>query len=432
MSVALKALSAVFLVFLVLIAASTAILEYVDLPVPYPPGTSPINPGRFGLSKFVELLRSYGMRVVYVSNWSYLGQVRPEKRACVILVSPEYSYENREAVSIARILASSGGLLVVADETALSNAVLEALGSRIRISGTYILDEHHDLYPKAVFTIEQNRLALRLDKASDLSGCDEVLGYAEAYSRESPIPELKPVSCVEKLSNVTIVAVGDGSLLTNQVLELGGSYEDLAKLLALLIRRYCGTDCLLYIESGKYRSDPALYEGLLDVSNTSKYLTILNDLVFYLKSLESTLRAYGDDPLLGLREELGSLVVIVVMLVVLTRFEGGKEAWESSKIITWKSREDFRRVYETVIRALRILGCPTELSEETVVCLEGAGLDRGDAVALVRFLGRSSFVLSREVFLYIPIWRFMTLRLLRFAEKLMPALERNVVGAGYG
>lgn len=432
MSVALRVLSIALLALLVFIVFSTAILEYVDLPSPYSPGSSPINPGRFGLSRFVELLRSYGMRVVYVSNWSYLERVKSGGRVCVVLTSPEYGYEIREAVAIAKLLNSSGGLLIVADESVSSNTVLEVLGSKVRISGKHILDEYYEPYPRAIFTIEQSRVALRLDKASDLSGCDEVIGYAEAYSPESSVPELKPVGCVERLGSITLVVIGDGSILANQALELGGSYSELMKLLVLLIRRYCSSNCLIYVESGKYRSDPTLYKSLLHTSNTSTYLTLLNDFVYYMKNLEKTLESYKNDPLLGLREELSALAIVIMVLVLLTRFEGGKELWEGSSVIAWKSREDFRRVYETIIRAVEIVGCPTGLGEDTVTCLERAGLDRKDATALVKFLRRSSFILGREIFLFAPIWRLMTLRLLKSAEKLMPVLERSVVGVDYG
>ncbi|MEM2079859.1 MAG: hypothetical protein QW104_04160, partial [Nitrososphaerota archaeon] len=112
-AVFLSASKAVTVAVLLSAIAVVALFEYIDLPTPYPTGSSPINPGQFGTSIFVEMLKGYGLRVSYVSNWSYVRFPRLKEKVCLLMISPEYGYTQSEVENIAKVLKSSGGVLVV-------------------------------------------------------------------------------------------------------------------------------------------------------------------------------------------------------------------------------------------------------------------------------------------------------------------------------
>lgn len=414
--------ASVLAAFLLLIAV-TAVLEYVDMPTPYSPGSSPINPGLFGTSIFVETLRDYGMRVTYVSNWSYANTSITREKVCILVVSPEHDYAHEEVEILVRLLKNSEGVLVIADESTTSNILLEALGLRVKIRGNRLLDEYYNFYPRAVFEVEDVEIALRLDRASEIQNCSTVVGVAESYEYLSTVPELKPVGCVEQLGNLVVLVLGDGSPLSNQAQQLGGSYRELAKYVALVIRKYCGAGCRVLVEAGKYSSNKHLFSRLLDRSESSSFLVLLNDAIHYLNEFEKALKS---DPLAGLSEEIAALSIFVAMITISAKL--GKRSVEltvSLKGFTWKSREDFNKMYYTVLEILSLLGCDPNLHRDLSYCLENAGYDPKSSSGLVRFMKYSKLALSKGIFSYLPIWRFMVNIALKHSEELLRVLEKR-------
>ncbi len=414
-------LKASALAALLLTIAAVAVLEYADLPTPYPTGSSPINPGHFGTSMLVEMLEGYGLRVGYVSDWSY---VRTEgERVAVLIVSPELGYDHGEASIIARLLTSSGGVLVVADETTASNAVLELLGARARVLGNRLLDERYDLYPRSTFHLGALEIVLRLDKASEVGNCETVIGFAESYEYPSTEPELKPVGCVESLDSVTVLVLGDGSPLTNQAQQLGGAYRELAKFVALAIREKCGRECRVFMEAGKYASGESFFSSIH--GERASFLELLNGVSYYLKSLESAL---ATDPLEGVRGEAVALLVLVIVVTASARLSGERAPAEPLKSLTWRGREDFSKVFEALTELLSLIGCETVPSDELVRCLERAGYSREFSAKLSRFVRFSTFALGRKTLSYMPIWRLMIRRALRYAEEMLELSEAKLLG----
>ncbi len=419
--VLLLVLKASALAVLLLSIAVVAVLEYADLPTPYPLGSSPINPGHFGTSMLVELLKDYGLRVSYVTEWS---RVRAEEgRVCVLIVSPEYGYGRDEASAIAELLASSGGVLVVADETTSSNTVLELLGAGARVLGNRLLDERYDYYPRSTFYLGAREAVLRLDKASEVRGCETVIGLAESYEYPSTEAELKPVGCLERLGRVTVLVLGDGSPLTNQAQQLGGVYRELAKFVAHTIREECGRECRVLVEAGKYAS----YVGPVSRVHEERapFLEILNGVFHYLKALEGHLTS---DPLEGVRNEVMAVLVLVVVVTASARFGGSGVSARPLKSFAWRGREDFGKVFEALAELLSLLGCGTDPGSELVRCLESAGYSREFSAGLSRFIELSKSVLDHKALTYLPIWRFMIGRALRYSEELLKVSGERFLG----
>lgn len=422
----LKVLALVLFLFVV---AVVAVLEYVDLPTPYPPGSSPINPGQFGTSMLVKMLKDYGLRVTYVSNWSYVRTSKAEGKVCILIVSPEYGYTYNEVENIVKILTTSGGVLVVADETTTSNSLLELLGVQVRIYGNRLLDEHYDFYPKAIFYVENREIALRLDKASEVHNCDTVIGIAESYEYLSETAKLKPAGCIEHLDDLVALVLGDGSPLTNQAQQLGGTYKELAKFIALTIRRYCGAGCRVFVEAGKYVSDKNLFLRLYDQRDEASLLVFLNEVLYYLRAVRSFLVR---DPLEGLGEEV--VAVFAILAVVAVSAKLGKRNTELAKTIesfTWRGRDDFSKIYSAICEVLTLLGCEPRPSEELVKCLERAGYKSKHSVELARFMRFSELVLDRRIFSYFPIWQAMINKALKHSEELLEVLEKNLLSGRY-
>lgn len=421
-AVVFKILVVSALAIFIFTVAIAAILEYVDIPTPYSPGSSPINPGQFGTSMFIEMLRDYGMRVVYISNWSYVGTQRFRERICILIVSPEYSYTDREANAIAELLANSGGILVVADETTTSNTILKNLGLRAEVYGNRLLDEYYDLYPRAVFHIGDRELALRLDKASEVHNCSNVVGVVESYELLATEVKLKPVGCLERVGSLAVLILGDGSLLTNQVQQLGGAYKELSKYVVLAIREHCGVDCVVLVEAGKYVSNRNLFLKLYTESKNARLFLLLNDVAHRLKSVEE----FFEVRLLeGLEEETIFTLVLLAMTALSAKLGRGVEIAEAIRNPTWKSREDFKKLYSAIIDVISLLGCESLIYSELIRCLEKAGYDFESSRKLARFIEFSNIILNQEFLRYIPVWRFMINSALRHSEKLLEVLEKS-------
>ncbi|MEM1622608.1 MAG: DUF4350 domain-containing protein [Sulfolobales archaeon] len=422
-TVFLNALRTVAVTVLLLTIAMVALHEYVDLPTPYPAGSSPINPGQFGTSMFMELLKGYGLRVSYVSNWSYVRTPRPGERVCVLLISPEYGYTQSEVENIARVLKSSGGVLVVADETTIANSILEFLGVRARIHGNRLLDEHKDFYPRATFYLENREIVLRLDKASEILNCSSIIGVAESHDYLTSTAELKPVACLEHVNNVAVLILGDGSLLTNQALQLGGTYRELAKFLALEMRKWCGYDCVVLVEAGKYLSNRDLFSRLYSHGDESSFLVFLNNVIYSLTSVRNSLEK---DPLEGLREEVAATATLLVTVVISVKLGSGRvELTKTLRSFVWRGREDFKRVYDTIAEILVLLGCDPHPGPGLARCLEKAGCEPRYSKALTRFMKFSKLFLNRKAFSFLPMWRIMISIALKHSEKLLKVLEES-------
>jgi len=417
-----EVLAALFAISLVLILL-TSLYDTAPKPVPYAAGSSPINPGRFGTSRFVQLLRGLGISVIYVSNWSTLDTAGA-RRVAVIIVSPELPYTSLEARRIAELLRDSGGgVLLVADEDANSNIVLEEVGATVRVSGRRLLDERGDFYPRAVFHVDGRSISVRLDKASELVNCSgTTLGYAESYAYPGATMELKAVACLEVVGGVAVLALSDGTLLTNQAMELGGSYADIVIAVAHEVSRYCGSGCVALVESGKYLSDRVLFERmLLDGRGGVTVEVYLNQVLYLIKSLQKVLASSPS----GLEEEFLALTLVLTVLVFVSAKVGLTSSGKASAYLapTWRGAGDLAEIRKAILNILEISGCPTE-ERELILCLESLGYSKPRE--LVRFLRRSERVLRSRLLSYTPIVPLLIRRAVRYSRELVDSLEKSL------
>jgi len=413
---------ALFFAINVVFAVLTSLYSSITIPVPYAAGSSPINPGRFGTSQFVRMLRILGVDVVYVSNWSTL-ELAGTHRVAVIIISPETPYTADEAKTIARLLKSFGGVVLVADEDTGSNRVLEELGASVRISGRKLLDERRDLYPRAVFYIGDRIISIRLDKASEVINCSGVtLGYAESYTYSGVAMELEAVGCLEIVENVAVLALGDGTLLTNQAINLGGSYADLAATIAREVSKYCGNMCIALVESGKYLTDRALFERMLLKEDDKVPVEVYLNRVLYLISLLRDLLVGGPT---GLEEELLALALLLVVLIFVSVKVGltVPERTVAAATPLWKSAGDLAKIRKAILDVIELSGCPTD-EPELARCLESLGYSKPKE--LIKFLRGSEIILRSRLLSYTPIVPLLIRRAVRYSRELVELLERSL------
>jgi len=409
----------------VLLAILTSLYSFITIPVPYAAGSSPINPGRFGTSRFVQVLRGFGLDVVYVSNWSTL-ELADTRRVAAIVISPEIPYTTSEAKALARLLKSFGGVVLVADEDVGSNRVLEELGVSARISGRRLLDEVGNFHPRATFHIGSRAIGIRLDKASEVVNCEGVaLGYAESYTYPGATMELRAVGCLEVREGVAVLILSDGSLLTNQALNLGGSYADLATAIAREVSNYCGSRCVALVESGKYLSDRALFERMLMEGDDKVSEEVYLNEVLHLVNLLRNLLISGPT---GLEEEFLALTLVLVALIFLSVKVGLAIPGRTTARVTpvWRGTGDLAKIRKAILDIIEISRCPTEGSE-LIRCLEMLGYSRPRELA--KFLRESETVLRSRLLRYTPLVPLLIRRAVKYSRELVELLEKSL-GAG--
>ncbi len=240
-------------------------------------GSSPLSPLSYGTSSLYEMARSrYGAAVILEPG--DLEGLKSE-RCVLVVVSPAVPIEGGEARSLVRRLREACGSLavLVADEETTSNGLLEALNSSIRIAGNRIGVPQSggvSYHPVAYLRVGERTILARLDLASEVRG-GVPSGFAVGYvvlpgdalrvrlPHELPVDSASggtvvtlwgavPVASEEVVGGVHVYAIGDGSVLVNQVLDSADpTYRELAE--ALLDYLCAGSgDCLVVFDARHY------------------------------------------------------------------------------------------------------------------------------------------------------------------------------------
>ncbi|MEM2444354.1 MAG: hypothetical protein QXK56_03830 [Sulfolobales archaeon] len=213
-------------------------------------GASPFNTGPIGTFELLKTLREVYPQTVAVKSYEELDRLfRGAERCLFITVSPEVGYTRTEAEEVVRKLRDcSHPAVLVADENVTSNALLEALGSSVRVSGEAVRNPTTGLpYVTALITLPTNSSHLiLLDKASAVSAPQHtVVGVAEGG---------EPVMALEDVGWGRVAVLGDGSVLLNQVLTSNAtSYREMV---LELVNHLCGdsADCRIALDGSKYES----------------------------------------------------------------------------------------------------------------------------------------------------------------------------------
>lgn len=240
-----------------------AIIALVEKGPPHPyifRGASPANIGILGTYSFLQQLKQRYPATIAVFSTENLHIPKDVDHCLYISISPELEYSANDVQKIVNeLLKCRRPALLIADESTISNTLLKAVGSSIRILGYIVLDpSEYRPYPQALFTIDSVQAKLTLDIASAVQGGDRVLGTVLRALLHTPQGVVEannvPVAVYDEVGRVRVVVIGDGSIFLNQVLSSSVSHEYLRVLMAL-VDMLCESDrnCFIVIEGSKYQ-----------------------------------------------------------------------------------------------------------------------------------------------------------------------------------
>lgn len=433
-----------------------ALLEKGPLEVVTAPGAYPGNSGPLGTSILYQKLKE-NYTVIPVTNWGYarnlLGSCNVS--VVVIIVSPELPYTQEDLDSIGYLRSSCRKFsLLVADEGGLSNAVLSSLGSSVRIEGLILQPHHITMY---VETPWGWRGWLLLDKASRVTSLTlanaKPIGFAE-------LPLSVPVAYYESVNGLELVAVGDGSILLNQVLQssssIAGYYLDFLRSTVAHLCGYTG-NCVILLEASKYKGlDPVevLRSGdrrLLGLINMIDLVVALLARILHPSTWLPPLLSMVDYGIKSLMESSpyikGFIAVVLAILLALIAPREGRvrdSRLEDVVEVEWYgfgefrrrllargaglTREDFITLYNLVDTTLKtVVGVSLEDPQLPTV-LQSIGLDR-DAVEkyrnyMVKYYRRAT---GRSIWPPIVLWGRVTRKAIVMSESILSPLGASLM-----
>lgn len=174
-------------------------------------GSSPLNIGSLGTSEIYMITKQIYPKTFLILSWSHIPTVSCEK-AVLIIISPEKYYSEEDLYNIKSFAEKCNSFnIFIADESGVSNQILELFNSSLRISGKIILSTEPVkgsgleirnisqmmisslistnmslypvsslLYPEAVFNISSDKkYVVRLDIASSIEEISKESSYVE-------------------------------------------------------------------------------------------------------------------------------------------------------------------------------------------------------------------------------------------------------------
>ncbi|MEM2021974.1 MAG: hypothetical protein QXP80_07100 [Zestosphaera sp.] len=283
------------------LASLIAVVEVGPTRIGIQVGASPLNTGRFGTSRVLEILREEFSNVRVVLGWNTVNKsISTCRDALMVIISPEEPFTLDDLDSIESISKRCDAIyLLIADETGHSNAVFERLGFKLRIDGNlitrlstmgevhYYLDLSRRGFVKAFFKYPNGYTdELYLDKASYVqvtlgSPNISILGVLSNDTGVTIITQIKanitsvrllapeaPVVVLEVRNSSRVLAISDGSIFTNQVLGddvWGWRYERLLRE-SLSLLAGGSKDVLVLVDSSRYT-----YVDPLNMSSQQSY-----------------------------------------------------------------------------------------------------------------------------------------------------------------
>ncbi|MGC8975860.1 MAG: DUF4350 domain-containing protein [Thermoprotei archaeon] len=313
-------------------------------------GASPRNTGYEGTSRLRDLLVSLGYDVRLVDSW-VLALLYPSLSSCriVLIVSPEEPFTPEEAGVIAWLVRSSSGI-VIADEGPYSNAVLEALGSDVRISGEYLSFGGSQVF-HGVVNVSGVETLIYFAYASSVRSRD---GVVVAY-RGGVVLGVK-TSVFGKPAYV----FGDGSIMTNAALSPSSPGNPYVRLVKEVFSSICSGG-VVYVDSSKYGFRPLTTPELASSNFTYFVAATSNPFRYFLAFSEAA--------------DVVSLSVVSLFLTSLFSFSivGRLLPWKGLQTEFWEVLPGVgRRGY--VLGVVRALACSDEAPEKLrVLCGGGRG-----------------------------------------------------------
>ncbi len=215
-----------------------------------PSGASPLNAGPDGTSELVEALSEQGYAVVVVDSWT--DELRHLDPCLLVVVSPELPYSDRE-LEVIRRLAESGVNVLVADEGAHSNRILEHLGVPARISGRAVLAKGEQVFQATI------RVGgVELDVVYAYPSAVDARGDVEVVARAGS----DVLAVAYDAGSHRVLVVGDGTILTNALLRPRNALNRNFVFALHAVRSMCpaGAGAVL-VEGSKYPLRPPQFSG---------------------------------------------------------------------------------------------------------------------------------------------------------------------------
>lgn len=328
-------------------------------------GASPNNTGYDGSSRLRELLEGLGYDVRLVDSW-ILAPLHLSFSSCriVLIISPEKPFTPDEVGVIAWLVRSGSGL-VIADEGVYSNAILEALGSEVRISGEYVsFGGSHVFY--GIANISGSEIPLYFAYASRVESSD---GVVVAY-RGNVVLGVRT-----SVEGRPVYVFGDGSIMTNAALTSLSLENPYVRLIKEVFSSICSGG-VVYVDSSKYGLRPLTTPELVGSGFTYFVAALSNPFRYFLTFSETV--------------DVVSLSIISLFLLLLFSFSIVSRLlpWKGIPTMFWESIPRLRR-RSYVLSGVRALACSDEAPDKLrVLC--GGGRSRLGATELAWLLSKVS------------------------------------------
>lgn len=196
----------------------------------------PYNPGEDGTSDLRAHLESEP-GVAYEPLTDGDGYADLESNATAVIVVPSESAALTEPDGVTQYVRDGGTLVLLGDDDAASNTVLEAAGADARLEEGVIRDDRHHYRGPAMpvatnvsehaLTDGVDRLGLFHATAVEPNGATVIATTSEhSYlvdrpdaAREDEVPMAHPVATVEDVGDGRVIVVGDSALATNEMID---------------------------------------------------------------------------------------------------------------------------------------------------------------------------------------------------------------------
>ncbi|MEM0000469.1 MAG: DUF4350 domain-containing protein [Desulfurococcaceae archaeon] len=325
-------------------------------------GASPLNTGWDGTSNMVELLSMIGERVIIVEDWDSLAgaTVNAGSEYCnvIVVVSPEKPFNDVELNVMRELVLNKSYCLIVLDEGPYGNQVLKFLKVPLEIRGyEYIVDEEGSYVVWGTIEVYGARLRVAFAYASPVRVHDNktcrYVGYVDGI----------PIGALCRLSNSSVLVLGDGTLATNSALTPLNEYNPYTLLLRGIISEVCrgiGTTRgkVFLVEGSKYNARILTPREVLasDMPFSEKLKLLINPARYTYQLIVTIERETCFFTCLNV-----AALIVMIMLVVRLRRRGNSKVEEGKGIIGYSW-------YGLPIPLIRSLCSETRICPEEFSC----------------------------------------------------------------
>lgn len=246
-------------------------------------GASPYNMGWDGTSLLVRMYSRFYQNVEIINSWFKLYVMRKHnENSCnvILIVSPEKRYNQIEKFIIRRLVYSHGYNIAILDEGPYANELLSHLDVPISIkSYNYIRDVDGDAIVQGRIVLSNISMQIYFAYASPISIHDESVCKPVAFVNNTV------VGGICNKFNRRFLIIGDGSIVTNSVVEYESALNPYIKFSKHLVSSMCdpNDNIAIFIDSSKYRVRLATISELIEQGYEAKEILrmIINPATYF-------------------------------------------------------------------------------------------------------------------------------------------------------